>query len=285
MINLTDITEDHSTICSCGKKFAVIDGVYADIFISDNYPENTNVYCSVKCLTRFGFKELEIDIDVVLKDIKTKTVKERLLELEEIKNKKDIHVMLDLETLGKADDSSIFQIGALSFELETGNVLETFKMSGDIEKYENLVVDGSTIKWWLKTDKNLLADILLSGTETEEGLFSQLYYWLVKQSQENNMSDVFIWGNGNMFDNVKVKYQMNRLLDTGYPIYYRNDLDVRSVVYYAKRKVGISEEELKALVPVVGTKHDALDDCVFQANLMHLCEKILIHNWIPNNEA
>lgn len=281
------MNNEYKSICSCNREFNVKDGIYAKVLMFDNDIKNTRVYCSPKCLTRFGLKELLNDLShstCVILDVKTITVKERLKELGEIDIMKqlktsDVHVMVDLETLGTGDDATVFQIGATSFNLESGKILSKFKLAGDIAKYKDIKIDGSTLKWWLDTNKNLLADIILNGSESEEELFAQFNYWLVKQSKKDNLSDVIVWGNGNMFDNVKIKYQINRLLKTGYPIFFKNDKDVRSVVYMAQLKLGLTEKELKELVPSNKVKHDALEDCIFQSNLMHMCYRVLVDCW------
>ena len=107
----------------------------------------------------------------------------------------EIHVMCDLETLGKSIDCTVVQIAAAAFNLETGEILDTFNEAADISK-STLRVDGDTIKWWLKTDKDLLADLLSRGNLSEEGMFIAFHDWLTRLGEDN---DVCLWGNGILF--------------------------------------------------------------------------------------
>ena len=63
-------------------------------------------------------------------------------------------VMVDIETLGTKEGATIFQIAAVSFDITTGETLDSINLIGDISKYETLTVDGSTLKWWLDTDRS-----------------------------------------------------------------------------------------------------------------------------------
>jgi len=70
-----------------------------------------------------------------------------------------IDIMTDLETLGVQKDSTIFQISAATFDIETGIVIDTINLGIDISK-QPIKADGSTIKWWLETDKELFEKLI-----------------------------------------------------------------------------------------------------------------------------
>lgn len=57
-------------------------------------------------------------------------------------------IMTDIETLGHKSDSTIIQISAIAFDIETGEYLSVFNKVADITKNETMKVTGSTTKWW-----------------------------------------------------------------------------------------------------------------------------------------
>lgn len=183
-------------------------------------------------------------------------------------------IMVDIETLGNETNSTIFQIAAVSFDIKTGEVLSKFNRIADIEENEFLDVTGSTLKWWLKTNKELLTELLFKGEGSSEDLLISFHKWLKEQHDTDD--EVYLWGNGILFDNKMIQHQFNEVgLD--YPIFYRNDRDVRTIVDLAGTKLGISEKELKAKYNDESLiAHDAFDDVLYQVQLVTGCYKELI---------
>jgi hypothetical protein len=184
-----------------------------------------------------------------------------------------IDIMTDIETLGTKSDSTIIQIAAIAFDMMTGDHIATFNETVDIEKDDFLNVDGSTIKWWLNTNKELLHTLLSGGKHSSEEVLEMFHKWVMDLKEGN---DVYLWGNGILFDNKMIQHQLEGNC-LSYPIYYKNDRDVRTIVDLASAKLGISENELKerfnddSLV-----EHDAFDDVKYQINLVRGCREILI---------
>lgn len=185
-------------------------------------------------------------------------------------------IMVDIETLGKGLDASIFQIGAVSFDIETGKIYDEINLIGDIEKYSELNVDGDTLKWWLNTDKELLTKLLNAGTMSEWDLIRAFEVWLYNQADD--MKDVYLWGNGILFDNAKIQHNMEKNPTiNGYPIFYKNDRDVRTILELASQFTGLSEADIKKSVESQEeVAHDALDDCKYQIRLVHKCHNLLM---------
>jgi len=188
---------------------------------------------------------------------------------------KRIDVMTDIETLGKDSDSTIFQISAIAFNIESGEYINKFNMIADIEKNKILNVSGSTIKWWLNTDKELLTKLLNEGEYSSEEILKQFYTWLISLSKD--MKNVYLWGNGILFDNKMLQCQMKNI-NLDYPIFYRNDRDMRTLVELANHKVGIATEKEfrdKYKNPDL-IAHDAFDDVKGQINIVVKCYNILM---------
>src|SRR5699024_3293725 len=188
----------------------------------------------------------------------------------------EIHVMTDIETLGLRDDATIIQISAIAFDIRTGEHMWEFDQVADIGKNEELVVDGGTLKWWLNTDAVLLKSLLTKQSElSSEELIAEFQDWLMVIS-DYEPANLFLWGNGILFDNAKLKLQMEAL-GLRYPVHYKNDRDVRTILYLTGEKTGLSEEELRNEVKSYDIKrHNAFDDAVYQIRLVSHCYNELV---------
>lgn len=181
--------------------------------------------------------------------------------------------MTDIETLGHKTDSTIIQIAAIAFDIETGANIFQFNEVADITQNKEMRVTGSTIKWWLNTDKELLTRLINGGTYSSEDCIKHFHKWLSNISIGSN--DVYLWGNGILFDNKMLQHQME-LAGLEYPIFYRNDRDMRTIIDIASKKLGVSEKVLKekfnndSLVA-----HDAFDDVRYQVEIVSKCYQIL----------
>lgn len=189
-----------------------------------------------------------------------------------------IDIMVDIETLGTKSDSTVIQIAAIAFDIISGKTIKEFNHIADIEMNEQLTIDGSTLKWWLNTDAKLLTKLLNSGNQSSAELILLFRRWLVEMIQLDENKEVYLWGNGILFDNKMIQHQME-LLNVDYPIHYQNDRDVRTIVDLASKKLNISENKLKesynddSLV-----HHDAFDDVKYQINLVSGCYNLLVNN-------
>lgn len=193
-------------------------------------------------------------------------------------------IMVDLETLGTDIDSTIIQISAVCFNIENGEVRSVFNECVDISKnasYE-LKITGDTIKWWLTNNHNTLEKILNEGEDSSTNVLRNFSNWL--SAMGNPYSEVHLWGNGILFDNAMIKHHMETNV-IKYPIHYRNDRDLRTVVDMTMDKTGMSMDNLKAHCKMKATDggyvdkvgaHYALDDCMNQINLLVECRKILL---------
>jgi hypothetical protein len=187
-----------------------------------------------------------------------------------------IDIMVDLETLGTETDSTIIQIAAIAFDMETKEEKETFNEIADISKNPEVRITADTLKWWLRTDKELFTKMLHSGNNSSYFILSQFYNWLDKLVKKYGQKNVYLWGNGILFDNKMIQMQMkNNYME--YPIFYRNDRDVRTLVDIYCKQQDIPEEDLKGSFNDINlTKHDALDDVRYQIKLVHFCYNRLI---------
>ena len=179
-----------------------------------------------------------------------------------------IEIVGDLETWGKDGDTALIQIAAVAFDIDTGEYLSEFNELCDISK-SKILVDGSTLKWWLNTDKELLTRLVNSGKDDEETVVRHFYDWIVALKSEY---EVYFWGNGILFDNKIIQAKMAQY-GLQYPIFYRNDRDLRTIVDIAESKFGVNVHEVCASPDQ--EKHNAIDDVKHEIDVLCWCWKAL----------
>lgn len=185
-----------------------------------------------------------------------------------------VDVMVDIETLGQGLDATVFQIAGVAFDIKTGEEYSTFNMVADIE-IGTINVDGGTLKWWLKTDRDLLHKLLEehSGVSPREMLVN-FYAWLNDLTEDNR--DLYLWGNGILFDNNILRHQIEGEV-LKYPVFYRNDRDVCTILELASVKEGKSQWEIiNRHVDDDSDVHDALNDARLQVRYVVDCYNTLV---------
>lgn len=197
------------------------------------------------------------------------------------KRKKDsLHILLDLETLGIKTDAFVTQIGAATFDLETGRVMETFEGKVDFSTLDNLVLDVGTLQFWLRDEHNaemFKAQLNAKGEGFSEiELWTNFHNWLTKLVEDNKDKDVKIWGNGISFDIGKIVHNLEKW-DLDFPIKFFNERDCRTLVDMATLKLGIDDYELKRSIPNEQA-HDALADVIWEAAYLAKAYNILVND-------
>lgn len=192
-----------------------------------------------------------------------------------------IDVMVDIETLGKADNTAIFQIYAEAFNRDTFETIDTLELKININTIKPELMDMDTLYWWTQNHGELFKK-LTETTDEHTGEYHaayQLARWFenLRFAYASGDNDIYLWGNGSMFDNIKIKNLLTRNGEK-YPIYYRNDRDLRTLIDCASRNSGLSEENIKELVTIGSeVQHDAKDDVAFQIRLLKKCYGLIAH--------
>ncbi|ENL5137945.1 3'-5' exoribonuclease, partial [Escherichia coli] len=70
-----------------------------------------------------------------------------------------IHLMIDIETMGKNPNAAIISIGAIFFDPQTGDMGPEFSKTIDLDTAGG-VIDRDVIKWWLKQSREAQSAIL-----------------------------------------------------------------------------------------------------------------------------
>jgi hypothetical protein len=184
-----------------------------------------------------------------------------------------VDIMTDIETLGTKADSTIIQISAIAFDIKTGMYISIFNQIADVSKNENPInVTGGTLQWWMNTNKELFNELLNGGDDSSEEVLRNFHKWITRFiNPVNGNKDIYLWGNGILFDNKMIQHQMESL-GLKYPIHYKNDRDVRTLLELTSAKTGLSESVIKAWHTKDNeVEHNALDDVKFQIRLAVGC--------------
>ncbi|EYV65519.1 exonuclease, partial [Escherichia coli O103:H11 str. 2010C-3214] len=166
-----------------------------------------------------------------------------------------IHLMIDLETMGKNPDAPIISIGAIFFDPQTGDMGPEFSKTIDLDTAGG-VIDRDVIKWWLKQSREAQSAILTDEIPLDDALL-QLREFIAENSGE---FFVQVWGNGANFDNVILRRSYERQ-GIPCPWHYHNDRDVRTIVELGKA----IDFDARTAIPFEGERHNALDDARYQA--------------------
>lgn len=194
---------------------------------------------------------------------------------------KKIDIICDLETLGTSNDSAIIQIAAVACEIESRKIIDWFNVYVDPTKQE-FNCSADTIKWWIKTNSELLNDILSKGDRSEKQAIKEFTEWLEKirftygERTVDKKCELLFWGNGILFDNNLIKACCERN-GIAYPIKCWNDRDLRTLLYLASKKSNTPEKVLRERAKRDDDKeHDALSDCTYELRLAYDCYQILV---------
>ncbi|HFP9401527.1 TPA: 3'-5' exoribonuclease domain-containing protein [Klebsiella michiganensis] len=185
-----------------------------------------------------------------------------------------VHVMVDLETMGKKSDAPIVSIGAVIFDPETGFLGETFYKVVSLESAVSwgAEIDPSTVIWWMKQSSEARSEIANDNAiQLDDALlqFSEFVFENIPGGCETAQ----IWGNGATFDNTVLRSSFERAcLDC--PWDYRNDRDVRTMVELGKA-IGF---DAKTSIPFEGERHNSLADAQHQARYVSAIWQRLIKN-------
>ena len=159
------------------------------------------------------------------------------------------HLMLDIETMGNESFSAIISIGALEFDINTGNTGREFYVNVDLQSCMDLGlgINASTVMWWLKQNDQARYDLVeRTALPIREALKEFAAFC-------NNMYE--IWANSPRFDCGILHNAYSR---AGIPVPwdFRKERCVRTLVSF--------EPDIKKNMQADGTIHNALDDCYFQ---------------------
>ncbi|EPQ5851584.1 3'-5' exoribonuclease domain-containing protein [Klebsiella variicola] len=188
-----------------------------------------------------------------------------------------VHVMVDLETMGKKHNAPIVAIGAVVFDPATGSIGESFYKVVCLESSVNwgAVIDPSTVIWWLKQSSEARSAIV---NDDAIPLLDALLQFreFVSDNVAGGSKKAQLWGNGASFDNSILRSSYDCIAED-YPWEYWNDRDVRTMVELGQA-IGFDP---KTTIPFEGDRHNALADAIHQARYVSaIWERIISGNQV-----
>ncbi|HBW4288631.1 TPA: exonuclease [Klebsiella pneumoniae] len=188
-----------------------------------------------------------------------------------------VHVMVDLETMGKKNNAPIVAIGAVVFDPATGSIGESFYKVVCLESSVNwgAVIDPSTVIWWLKQSSEARSAIV---NDDAIPLLDALLQFreFVSDNVAGGSKKAQVWGNGASFDNSILRSSYDCIAED-YPWEYWNDRDVRTMVELGQ---AISFDP-KTTIPFEGSRHNALADAIHQARYVSaIWQRIIASNQV-----
>lgn len=181
---------------------------------------------------------------------------------------KRIDIVTDIETLGTKSDSQIIRLSAIAFNIETGEELSEFDVCIKSLNNDHTKVTLGNIKFWPKANSELLLDIMIRGSIGEYDVINEFIYWVFNLQEKVGKENVYLWSNGILSDSNMIRASCDNHYED-YPIFYRNDRDMRAIVELVSTKLGKSSKEYLSTFNDDGLiKYDALDDCRYQARVI-----------------
>lgn len=163
------------------------------------------------------------------------------------------HIMVDLETMSTNPGAAILSIGAVEFNMVTGDTGKEFYCNVDLQSCIDIGLDieAKTIMWWLKQSYEAREKL----ATTKGDLLQKALVDFGKFVEECGGQEVEIWGNGPTFDltNLAIAYQKTSLAK---PWNFSKERCVRTLVSQSPY--------IKSVTKFQGVLHDALADCHHQ---------------------
>ena len=136
------------------------------------------------------------------------------------RNKDAVHIMVDLETLGKAPGSAIIQIGACKFTPEKG-IIGEYERSIDMKSSidHGFKVEGDTIAWWFDQGDAARKSVVTKTFPVRKAI--EEFSKFVGDHQN------ILWTHKD-FD-LSILKEAYRMVNMPFPVHYRNMCDLRTL--------------------------------------------------------
>ncbi len=175
------------------------------------------------------------------------------------------HAMADIETMSNKPNAAIIAIGAVTFDIKSLSIGQTFYTTVDLESCaeHGLHLDASTIKCWMEQSDQARRDVLTGAQLPLPVALLDFRDWLDQHTVERK--NRCIWGNGASFDPV--------ILESAY-----RACKIETPWEFWGSRCFRTLKNLYANVeapPRQGTHHNALDDAMYQVEWLFKIRKTL----------
>lgn len=174
------------------------------------------------------------------------------------------HIMVDIETMGNKSHSAIVSIGAVEFDLNTGQTGRTFYTNISLQSCldAGLRINGDTLMWWMKQDDEARKSL----TSGEQAVLAKALYDFSVFIASCGGKDCQVWGNSARFD-LGILSDAYDAVSLPLPWDFYKERCVRTLVSFAP--------EIKKSTAFDGVAHDALADCYHQIKYCTQTWKVL----------
>lgn len=164
---------------------------------------------------------------------------------------------IDIETLDLEPTAVVLSIGVALFSLTEGvTATRYYVLDKKSQHARGRTVRESTLRWWRDQSPEAQAVLDAEGMPVADALTD-----LASFLAENAACEV--WGYGSDFDNVTLS-SLSRAFDVDVPWHYRANRCGRTIAALPDLVDGVKFD----LPDRVGTHHNAVDDAIYQANLI-----------------
>lgn len=131
------------------------------------------------------------------------------------------NVMIDIETMGTSPGCAIVSIGAIKFDIHTGEISDRFYASVDLQNCLDvgLTIDSKTLLWWMAQSAQAREKVC-EGKNTLEHALTLLGKFID--------SDSHVWGNSASFD-CGILTAAYKKLNMQLPWYFWNEKCFRTI--------------------------------------------------------
>lgn len=165
-------------------------------------------------------------------------------------------VMVDIETLGTANNAPILAIGAVVFDPRSGEIGDKFYASIALASaLEHGVPSGDTLRWWMEQGDDARREAF-NGTKSLREALIDFATWYSDNAR------AAVWANGPSFD-IAILETAFRGVGLSVPWPYNAPRDCRTIKALAD---GLVEIEPRS----ADVAHNALDDAIWQARCVAL---------------
>ncbi len=174
--------------------------------------------------------------------------------------KKDLHLMLDIETASTRQDAAILSIAIVPFDPMGEDAplkgMNPFHTAIDLTScfLEGDHIDADTQRWWQRQEPASRIALLKEKKFDVRHAIQETCFYLAHLAETH---ELVMYSRGMDFDFPILEHALRKYVDVKeLPYKYWDKRDVRTILATA----GVSRDD----VPRVGHAHDALGDCLTQ---------------------
>jgi hypothetical protein len=180
---------------------------------------------------------------------------------------REIHLMIDIETLGTSPNAHILSIGVLAFSVDGPIEWERWDIIPNSCK--GFDISPETVLWWLEQSETARNGVIYGVPDRPKqhirsaliGLCGFVRKWSCDSEK------VFIWANSPSFDIVIIENAMKKF-DIKPPWIYRHLMDLRTLKRTWENMGGTIPDftgKTREYLGASSSEHDPIYDCIIQS--------------------